>query len=263
MGEWIDDGVRFLIDGKMVTAEAAESAYPLDEKSQKNEAQRLKNMKEVRTLESDIAFHIQRSGDQPVEVGEAWKISPAMAVAMRLAGEMCDLVDLVDPKNTESYGTIYAGSDYWIVSPEYVNMLSNDPNKLWESATPEQFKENGKYNQISLLDDGRFFLTIIKPGAVESIPLQVDPEFVEPIREYLKKNPLNWDSANEGWKNGYNDLGGVYEFFRVIPLLRTAEVWIDLKWRGQHTNPVIEGGPFTIKDSAEISVRPVSYTETE
>ncbi len=35
-----------------------------------------------------------------------------MAVAMRLAGEMCDLVDLVDPKNAESYGTIYAGSDY-------------------------------------------------------------------------------------------------------------------------------------------------------
>lgn len=66
-----DDIVRFLIDGKMVTSEEAESAYPLDEKSQKNEAQRLKNMKEVRTLESDIAFHIQRSGDQPVEVGEA------------------------------------------------------------------------------------------------------------------------------------------------------------------------------------------------
>ncbi len=142
-------------------------------------------------------------------------------------------------------------------------MLSNDPNKLWESATPEQFKENGKYNQISLLDDGRFFLTIIKPGAVESILLQVDPEFVEPIREYLKKNPLNWDSANEGWKNGYNNLGGVYEFFRVIPLLRTREMWIDLKWRGQHTNPVIEGGPFTINDNAEISVQPVSYSEVE
>ncbi len=186
-----------------------------------------------------------------------------MAVAMRLAGEMCDLVDLVDPKNAESYGTIYAGSDYWIVAPEYVELLSQDSKKLWESATPEQFKENGKYNQISLLDDGRFFLTIIKPGAVESIPLQVDPEFVEPIREYLKKNPLNWDSANEGWKNGYNDLGGVYEFFRVIPLLRTAEVWIDLKWHGQHTNPVIEGGPFAIKDSAEISVRPVSYSDAE
>lgn len=142
-------------------------------------------------------------------------------------------------------------------------MLSEDPNKLWASATPEQFKENGKYNQISLLDDGRFFLTIIKPGAVESIALQVDSEFVEPIREYLKKNPLNWDSANEGWKNGYSDLGGVYEFFRVIPLLRTREIWIDLKWHGQHTNPVIEGGPFAINDSAEISVQPVSYSETE
>lgn len=66
-------------------------------------------------------------------------------------------------------------------------MLSNDPNKLWESSTPEQFKENGKYNQISLSDSGELFISIIKPGAVESIPLQVDPEFVEPIREYLKK----------------------------------------------------------------------------
>lgn len=35
-----------------------------------------------------------------------------MGVAMRLAGETCELLDLVDPKNTESYGTIYAGSDY-------------------------------------------------------------------------------------------------------------------------------------------------------
>lgn len=35
-----------------------------------------------------------------------------MAVAMRSAQEMCELVDLVDSGNAESYGTIYAGSDY-------------------------------------------------------------------------------------------------------------------------------------------------------
>lgn len=55
-----DDIVKFLIDGKMVTAEEAESAYLLDKKSQKNEAQRLKNMKEVRTLESDLAYFSQK-----------------------------------------------------------------------------------------------------------------------------------------------------------------------------------------------------------
>lgn len=45
-------------------------------------------------------------------------------------------------------------------------MLSNDPNKLWEKGN---FQENGKYNQISLSDSGEFFLTIIQPGAVQSI----------------------------------------------------------------------------------------------
>lgn len=262
MGEWIDDGVRFLIDGKMVTVEAAESAYPLDEKSQKNEAQRLKNMKEVRTLESDLAYFSQKYWNESVEVGEEWKISPAMAVAMRLAQEMCELVDLVDPKNTESYGTIYAGSDYWIVSPEYVNMLSNDPNKLWESATPEQFKENGKYNQISLLDDGRLIITIIKPGVMESLRAKVDPQFVELIRE---QSPLDWDRTGEGFKHGHTGLGGIYEFVRIVPLLRQGPNGynIDLRWIGRHTNPVIEWGNYHVDDEATIIARPTNYHDPE
>lgn len=52
---------------------------------------------------------------------------------------------------------------------------------------------------------------------------------------------------------------------RVMPLLRQGNGGhnIDLVWRGQDTNPFIEGGPFTINNSAEILVRPVEYPESE
>ena len=76
-------------------------------------------------------------------------------------------------------------------------MLSNDSNKLWESATMEQFQQNGKYNQISLNDDGKLFITIVKPGYVDSIPLQVPADKVEALRAYIrsKDNKLDWDKT--------------------------------------------------------------------
>lgn len=61
-----DDIVKFLIDGKMVTSEEAESAYPLDEESQRNEAKRLENMREVRELEASIAQRIKYLSDNAV-----------------------------------------------------------------------------------------------------------------------------------------------------------------------------------------------------
>lgn len=75
-----NDGVKFhdklvsrepFVRGKELNWEEAVDVHSLDKKSRTNETKRLKNMRAVRQLESDIAFHIQRSGDQPVEVGEA------------------------------------------------------------------------------------------------------------------------------------------------------------------------------------------------
>lgn len=77
---------------------------------------------------------------------------------------------------------------------------------------------------------------------MESRRTEVDPQFVEPIREYLKQNPLDWDRTGEGFKHGYTGLGGIYEFIRIIPLLRQGSDGhnIDLRWIGRHTNPVLE-----------------------
>ncbi len=69
-----------------------------------------------------------------------------------------------------------------------VELLSTDKHKLWESASVENFKGNGKYNQASLSDEGRLIITMIKPGVVESIELQVPPEKVVDIRTYIQTN---------------------------------------------------------------------------
>jgi hypothetical protein len=283
MGEWIDDGVSFHEDlisidpfilGKAISWDEALAANPLDEKSRKNEAKRLKNMREVKNLEAKFATKINYLSQGRLENGEIVidldsETNPfrdkRFVAAWWAMHHTVDLMDMVDSDNVESYGTIYAGSDYWIVSPLYPQLLAEDPNKLWESATLEQFQENGKYNQISLRDDGTLYLTVIKPGAVESIKLEIPANKVEAIRAYIKQYQLNWDSTNEGWINSYRGLGGVYQFMRVIPLLREGN-WghnIDIIWHGNHRNAVIEGGPFAIKDTAKLSVLPASYPETE
>lgn len=52
---------------------------------------------------------------------------------------------------------------------------------------------------------------------------------------------------------------------RVIPLLREGNGGhnIDLLWHGKHRNELIKGGPFAIDDTAELKIRPVSYSDSE
>lgn len=145
-----------------------------------------------------------------------------------------------------------------------ITSLSKDPNKLWESGL-KGFEESGKYNQISLDNSGQLFITIIKPGVMESRRTEVDPQFVEPIREYLKQNPLDWDRTGEGFKHGYTGLGGIYEFIRIIPLLRQGSDGhnIDLRWIGRHTNPVLEWYDYHTDDEVTIIARPTNYHDPE
>gem|GEM_PF-5702426 len=56
--ELLDDGVRFLVDGKPVSEEVALAANPLDEESQENWSKILKNTKDVENLEAKIASRI-------------------------------------------------------------------------------------------------------------------------------------------------------------------------------------------------------------
>lgn len=153
----------------------------------------------------------------------------------------------------------------WRIPVGLVRWLSHDRKKLWESATIEEWKKTGKYNQIKLSDSGELWITIIKPGVMESLQAEVDAQFVEPIREYVKENPLDWDRTGEGFKHGYTGLGGVYEFVRVIPLLRQGEGGhnIDLRWIGRHTNPVIEWSDYHVNDEVTVIVRPTNYNEPE
>lgn len=150
----------------------------------------------------------------------------------------------------------------WEIPPvSLIKWFSEDPNKLWESGL-KGFEESGKYNQISLDNSGRLIITIIKPGVMESLRAKVDPQFVELIRE---QSPLDWDRTGEGFKHGHTGLGGIYEFVRIVPLLRQGPNGynIDLRWIGRHTNPVIEWGNYHVDDEATIIARPTNYHDPE
>lgn len=268
-----DDIVKFLVDGKFVSEEEAVAASPLDEESQERWSQLLQNTKEVKDLETRIAQRIDflsREGlDEngniliSLETRGDWVMDHRFWAAKWVILATGNLLDMVDPENKESYGNIYAGSDYGIIAPEYPEWLNKDPNKLWESATLKQFNENGKYNQLSLSDDGTFYLTIIKPGAVESIKYfiweNIDPYYctriVSEIREYLYQNwELKWTSGWEGYRNNYNKHGGIYSFDRYATLLDSDEYEIIISWLGKHTEPLVEGGPFSIDDVLEVHI---------
>lgn len=132
-----------------------------------------------------------------------------------------------------------------------VEMLIGDKDKLWQSADLDSFKWNGKYNQVSLKDDGTLIITMIKPGVLESIELQVPQEKVLDIRTYIQGNWFKW-GKEEWYENEYSWLGGAYVFHRIIPLLDPEVEKLSIQWDGRHTEPVITGGPFQINDTAKI-----------
>lgn len=187
--------------------------------------------------------------------------------SMRTETEITAIGQIIDDDRASLLGLLEQWEDtYWeYLSDEFITMMSADQNKLWESATLEQFRQTGKYNRISLGDDGTLHITIIKPGIMDNKTVNVGTQFVEPIREYVKQNPLNWDRTGEGFKHWYTGLGGVYEFVRIIPLLRQGPDGhnIDLRWIGEHTNPVtkLEWGNYHVDDIATIMVYPANYTE--
>jgi hypothetical protein len=178
------------------------------------------------------------------------------AVETRLSSDKMLLARLIEDASGET-------GLYWEIPSNLVQMLSEDPSKLWENATLDQFRENGKYNQMSLSDDGTLFLTIIKPGAVESIKLAIWEEledairtrFVREIRDYIAENRFKWSSEWERYRHEYDGLGGIYSFHRIGILLDSDEYCIIISWVGQHGEPVTEWGPFSIDGAVEIQIQ--------
>lgn len=243
----LNDGVSFhespisenpLVLWKSISWEEAEARSPLNEDERSKWVKRQKNSKKIQSRLHGNLMHLIENPHLP---------ETQTNVIDLLIGDDQRLLENLREEEDE---------DFWEIPINLVQMLSNDSNKLWESATMEQFQQNGKYNQISLNDDGKLFITIVKPGYVDSIPLQVPADKVEALRAYIrsKDNKLDWDKTWEWYAHWDSGLGWEYRFNRKIILLDNEEETIYLIWNGNHGEPLLEWGPFSVDDNAKIQI---------
>lgn len=246
-----------LLDGKPVSEEVALAANPLDEKSKENWFKIRDESNAIKKIEHNLWKLLETMVDS--------KKTPLRVHNHAAADFIWECGNLKQKtKGPEWYGSIYRWNPIGMVPQELIESLSNDTNKLWESTTLENFKENGKYNQMSLSDDGTLYLTIIKPGALESIKLVVwedlDSEFrekfVSQIRSYLEENKgLRWAYEWEWNTNTDSGPGSIYSFHCSATLLKSSERNIIISWVGKHRQPFIDWGPYSINDALEVQIQ--------
>jgi hypothetical protein len=174
----------------------------------------------------------------------------------RLRGDIEKDTAYYDENLHEAPETDYTVLDQIIASKKSFLALLVNPEKLWETEALAQFRQTGKYEQISLSDSGELTLTIILAGSAVVIKEQVDPQFVRPIREFIDLYDFQW-GIFWAWKKDDDSDSDVDTFTRLIPLLQQKNGGqnIYLRWKGLRTKTLEKGAPYIIEDKLEIVTR--------